>query len=86
MTTLIEGLDSKKSEQDNEAYFRTEEQRYSSLSSKNTTKTTDAPRLPSIDTGSIALSEMIDNPDIREPIPFSSRFAKRYSRLPNTQS
>jgi hypothetical protein len=78
-------LDSVKSEQDSEAHLEAEEQRYSRLSSLDTIKTADAPRLPSIDTGSIALSEMIDNPDIREPMPFSSRFSKRYSRLPNTQ-
>lgn len=85
MTATVEGFDSTKSQQDHEAYVGATDQRYSRLSSIDTSKTTDAPRLPSIDTGSIALSELIDNPDIREPVPFSSKFSKRYSRLPNSQ-
>jgi hypothetical protein len=83
MTTGTRELDSLKAHQDSKAHFATEEQRYSRVSSIDTTKTADAPRLPSIDTGSVALSEMIDNPDIRESL--TSRFSKRYSRLPNTQ-
>lgn len=86
LTTTTGGLATKKSQQYNEANTGTEHQRYSSLSSIDKSNATDAPRLPSIDTGSIALSEMIDNPDNHESMPFSSRFAKRYSRLPNTQT
>lgn len=78
--------DSMESQHGKGTHLGTEEQRYSRLSSIDTTKTTDAPRLPSIDTGSIALSEMIENPDIQEPIPFTSRFSNRYSRLPNVRT
>jgi hypothetical protein len=85
MTTPAGGFNSTKSQQDDEADVRTAEQRYSKLSSMDTVMTRDAPRLPSIDTGSIALSDLTDNPHIQESTAFGSRFSRRYSRLPNSQ-